>query len=128
MSLISRVFWLCYLDYYFQYFIYLLVFERGTSTSNFMLFCYGFISSLFILINSGFIFFFTIVVMLFSYFFVCYSLLWSLISTISRSGQPRDLKMLVFLSFLTWIFVKKIFHALLHSLHIDLQLFDFCLL
>jgi len=48
---------------------------RGTSTSNFMLFCYRFISSFFILINSCFIFFFKIAVMLLSYFFVRYSLL-----------------------------------------------------
>ena len=30
MSLISHVFWLCYLDYYFQYFIYLVVFGFQT--------------------------------------------------------------------------------------------------
>ena len=77
---------------------------RGTSTSNFMLFYYGFISSFFILINSCFIFFFTIAVMLFSFFFVRHSFLWSLLSTITKSRQPQDLKMLVFLSFLTWIF------------------------
>ena len=40
MSLISRVFWLCYLDYYFQYFIYLLVFGFQT----FMLWFYVFLN------------------------------------------------------------------------------------
>ena len=61
----------------------------------------------FILINLCLIFFFTIVVMLFSYFFIRYSLLRSLLSNMSRSGQPRDLKTLMFLSLITWIFFNK---------------------
>ena len=63
------------------------IYLRGTSTSNFMLFCYRFIFFFFILINSCFFFFFKIAVMLFSYFLILYSLLWSLLSTMSRSGQ-----------------------------------------
>ena len=101
---------------------------RGTSTSNFMLFCYRFISSFFILINSCFIFFLKITVMLFSYFFVRYALLWSLLSTMSRSRQPRDLKTLVFVLIFHLNFFKIKYHALLHSLCIDMQFSDFCLL
>ena len=83
-------------------------YSRGTSTSNSMLFYYRYMSSFFILINSCFIFIFKIVVMLFSYFFVLYSLLWFLLPTMSRSGQPQDLNTLVFLSFFHLNLLKKI--------------------
>ena len=55
-----------------------------------------------------FIFFFKIAVILFSYFFVLYSLLWFLLPTMSRSGQPQDLNTLVFLSFFHLNLLKKI--------------------